>query len=447
MGLLNFFSGKMNLLIIALSLLMMVAVINLPFKAKPFGDNDIHRESKNAALFLKGKVGYDQLIISKAPGTIVYFTIPYLLASNDASDNQLWFYGVFFNFLIVTISLLMIYKSALILFSKEVGLLSFFLMVIFPIHCYYALSIIGETAAFFSFCLAIYGWAKIHQNDDEILGWIMMILGISFMILNRPNTLLILPIGFLFLGYFYFKQKHFFSKYGKKIALSLIISTAIGFASLEAAKVITGTKFGHTQQGALNYVLLQGRYQFRNEPTDFRFWDSNNRADSKDYQDWKKKFGELERDIVKNNKSYNEVYKGFIIPDYFKNPFLTIRQFVVKCFYGQMYFINSVKPSEFKLGPIQGVFGYWALILIINSINLLILIGVFKFLFTSKNNSQFWLFWAIIISLLLFHGLIYMEPRYMFPAKPALFIIGAAGLLKFNSLKNKVQKISEKLSL
>jgi 4-amino-4-deoxy-L-arabinose transferase-like glycosyltransferase len=446
MGLLNFFSGKINLLIIGLSVLMMVAVLNLPFKAKPFGDNDIHRESKNAALYLKGKVGYDQLIISKAPGTITYFAIPYLLAPSDATDDQLWYYGVFFNFLIVTLSLLMIFKSATNLFSKEVGLFSVLLMVVFPIHCYYALSIIGETAAFFSFCLAIYGWSKVQQNSDRKLAWILMIFGISFMILNRPNTLLILPIGFLFLGYFYFKRKDFFSKYGKKIVFSLLMSGVIGFASLETAKAITGTKFGHTQQGALNYVLLQGRYQFRNEPTDFRFWDNKNRADSKDYQDWKKKFGELENEIKSTNKSYDEAYKGFIIPDYFENPFLSVRQFVVKCFYGQMYFINSITPDNFKLASIKGPIAYWALILLINSINLLVVIGVFIFLFTSKNRDDYWLFWSIIISLLLFHGLTYMEPRYMFPAKPAFFILGAAGLYRLSFFKKNITKLAKRVT-
>lgn len=446
MGLLNFFSGKINLLIIGLSVLMMVAVLNLPFKAKPFGDNDIHRESKNAALYLKGKVGYDQLIISKAPGTIVYFAIPYLLAPSNATDDQLWYYGVFFNFLIVTLSLLMIYKSATNLFSKEVGLFSVLLMVVFPIHCYYALSIIGETAAFFSFCLAIYGWSKVQQNSDKKLGWILMVLGISFMILNRPNTLLILPIGFLFLGYFYFKRKEFFLKYGKKIVFSLLISGVIGFASLETAKAITGTKYHYTQQGALNYVLLQGRYQFRNEPTDFRFWDHTQRADSKDYKDWKKKFGELENLSKNNNIPLNDVYKSFIVNDFINNPFISVRQFFVKLFYGQVYIINSIKPQEFKLGIFQGSLAYWTLILVINSINVLITIGVFIFLFTSKSKSYYWLFWSIIISLLLFHGLSYMEPRYMFPAKPAFFILGAVGLYRLLFFRIKIDNLKKRIS-
>jgi len=444
MGWLNFFSNKVNVFFISLSNKTMVVAFNLPFKNKPFGHKNHHRGTKNAALYFKGKVSYDKLIISKAPGTIAYFTIPYLFAPSSATDDQLWYYGVFFNFLFITISLLLINKAATNLFSKEIGFLSVVLLIVFPLHSYYAMSIIGETAAFFSFCLALYGWSKVYQNPTKNKAWVLMILGISFMILNRPNTLLILPVGFLFLLYFYFKQKEFFINYGKKIAISLIISGAIGFSSLQMAKVINGSKYGHTQEGALNYVLLQGRYQFRNEPTDFRFWDNKNRADSKDYQEWKLKFGELERTIKQNNISYDKAYKDFIIPDYFKNPFLSARQFIVKCFYGQMYFINSIKPNNFKLGPLHGAVGYWSLLVLINSINLLVLIGVFIHLFTSKNNANYWLFWSIIVSLLLFHGLTYMEPRYMFPAKAAFCILGAAGLYRVSFFKKWIHKLTNK---
>ncbi len=49
----SFFTKRINLLIILISSLMMIAVLNLPFKAKPFGDATFHTEAKNLARYLK----------------------------------------------------------------------------------------------------------------------------------------------------------------------------------------------------------------------------------------------------------------------------------------------------------------------------------------------------------------------------------------------------------
>jgi len=137
---------------------MMLIVLTLPFKAKPFGDITFHEESKNLALFIKGKIPFEKVLITKAPGPILFYTPAYLLAPSDATDNQLWVYGVVFTSIIIIISLLLIFRIAISFFSKEVGLLSVLLFFIFPIHCYYSLGILAEAPAFFSLALAIYGW-------------------------------------------------------------------------------------------------------------------------------------------------------------------------------------------------------------------------------------------------------------------------------------------------
>ena len=49
----------------------------------------------------------------------------------------------------------------------------------------------------------------------------------------------------------------------------------------------------------------------------------------------------------------------------------------------------------------------------------------------------------LIVSLLIFHGLTYMEPRYMFPSRVALYLMSAAGLYQLQSIKNKVNFIAK----
>ncbi|WP_293872958.1 glycosyltransferase family 39 protein [Flavobacterium sp.] len=443
MNTVTFLTKRINLLIILTSALMMLIVLNLPFKAKPFGDDTFHVESKNLARYLKGDLSYDKVTITKAPGPIIFYTPAYFIASSKATDNQLWNYAVVFTFIIVTISLLLIFRIASSLFSKEVGLLAIALFFIFPIHCYYSLGILGEVPAFFSLTVALYGWTIVFQNPNKKRGWILLIFGLWFLILNRPNTMLILGLGFVIILYSFFKRKEFYKTYGKKLALTFCCVGILGFGVLQLAKAITGTKSNEDQQGLFYYVAHIGRFQFREEPTDFRFWDNDNRADSKDYQNWAKSGTELAVIMEKTHQSSNKVYRDFLINDALEHPFWFTRQFFVKCFYGHVYFINSVQPNAFHLGPLHGTTGYWFIILLINCINILLIFGAFVFLFKEKNLINYWLFWSIIIALLIFHGLTYIEPRYMFPARVALYIMSAAGLYSIGWFRNKVNFLAK----
>ena len=440
----SFSTKKINILIILISLVMMIVVLNLPFKAKPFGDDfSFHAQAKSLAAYLKGEVGSDEVYINKAPGPVIFYTPAYLLAPSKATDNQLWVYATIFTFIAVTISLLLIFRISSSLFSKEVGLLVILLFSVFPIHFYYSLGVLAEVPAFFSLSLALYGWSIVADIPNKKRGWILLVFGMTFLILNRPNTMLLLGLGFLILLYSFFKRKEFFKIYGKNLALTFCTVGLLSFGCLQLAKAVTGTKNVQDQEGLFYFVAHQGRFQLREEPTDFRFWDNDVRADSKDYQNWGKSGTELGVIMAKTNRTYSQVYKEFLINDALEHPLLFTRQFFVKCFYGHVYFINSVKPKDFHLGPVHGRIAYWAVILLINFVNLLVIIGAFIFLLKEKNLINYWLFWGVIVALLIFHGLTYMEPRYMFPARVALYIMSAAGLYRIKWVQHKVNFIAK----
>jgi len=442
MSKIDFSTKRLTLAIVVLSVILMLIVLNFPFKANPLGDITFHEESKNLALFLKGEIASDKVVITKAPGPILFYTLAYLLAPADATDDHLWAYGVVFTSIIVTISLLLIFRISTVFFSKEVGLLTVLLFFIFPIHCYYSLGILAEVPAFFSLALAIYGWSIAFREPTIKRGWILLVIGMWFLILNRPNAILLLGILFLVIVYSFFKNKIFYSTYGKKLAFTFLNVLIMGFGTLQLAKNINGVNSNGSQEMYFYYVALQGRFQFREEPTDFRFWESDNRPDSKDYQNWIKKGAELDIIVSTTGRSSTHVYRAFIINDIIDRPFLFIRQFLVRCFYGHINIISKVQPQQFALGPFQGAFGFWSFLLIINSINLLVLLGVALFLFQEKNLIQYWIFWGVWVALLIFHGLTYMEPRYIFPSKVALYSMSASGLYGIAWVKKIIDKIA-----
>jgi len=443
----DFSTKRMDWAIVLISALLMVFVLNLPFKANRFGDITFHEESKNLALFIKGEVAAEQVVVTRAPGPILFYTPAYLLARVDATDDELWIYGVVCTSILLVVSLLFIFRIGTAFFSKEVGLLSVLLFFGFPIHCYYALGILAEIPAFFSLALAIYGWSIAFYEPIIKRGWLLMALGLWLLILNRPNAILILGVLLLVIGYSFFRDKLFYEKYGKKLGITFLSVLILGMGTFQMVKTINGTKVNGSQESLFYSVALQGRFQFREEPTDLRFWESDNRPDSKDYQNWIQCGKELNASITKNSLPFIKVYRSFIINDMLAHPFYTTRQVLVRCFYGHINIISKVQPEDFKIGPFNGAFAFWIFILLINSINLLVLVGVSLFFIKEKNLIHFWIFWGIWIGLVVFHSLIYMEPRYIFPSKVALYIMSAAGLYRIFCIRKVIDKIAEYLFL
>lgn len=438
----DFSVKRVNLLIILLSAILMLMVLNFPFKANPLGDYTFHEESKNLALYLKGEVAADKVLITKAPGPILFYTPAYMLAPSDATDDQLWVYGVVMTSIGMTIGLLLVFRICVNFFSKEVGLLCILLFFVFPIHCYYSLGILAEIPAFFSLALAIYGWSMAFFEPIKKRGWIILTLGIWFLILNRPNAVLFLGVLFLVIVYSFFKKKSFYAIYGKKLGFTFMGIIVLGIGTMQLVKNINGMQSRGNQESYFYYVAHIGRFQFREEPTDFRFWESDNRPDSKDYQNWIKSGHALDKTIVETKRSYNEVYGSFLVNDILDHPFNSTKQFMIRCFYGHINIVSKVQPEQFNLGPFKGANGYWFFLLIVNSINLIILSGAIVFLVKEKNLIHYWIFWGITMALLVFHGLTYMEPRYVFPSRVALYSMSAMGLYRIRWIKIMVDKLS-----
>ena len=115
--------------------------------------------------------------------------------------------------------------------------------------------------------------------------------------------------------------------------LTFVTVGLLGLGALQLAKNITHNKAAGNQESLFYFVAHIGRFQFREEPLDLRFWESDNRPDSKDYQNWIKNGAKLDSVIVATNRSYNDVYQEFLINDAIAHPFWFTRQFFVKCLY------------------------------------------------------------------------------------------------------------------
>lgn len=421
--------GRAYIIIAVISVLMMLVVLNLPIKAKPFGDFVFHEETKKVALFVKGDLPADQVTVTWAPGPILFFAVPYILAPSDASDDTFWTYGVTWTGIFITLAMLLIFRTATQFFGKSVATLSILLFFIFPTHYYYSLGISGEAPAFFAMALLLYGWSRSWNLPAEWKGWAIMGSGFLLLILNRPNVMLFFGFVALVLLYTWFRNRPFFDTYARPMIITFAAVFIAGFGILKAASNLApGAE--SPQEGLFYYVAHQGRFQFREEPTDFRYWDNLKRGDSKDYQNWVRSTDSLHR-VVDSGQKYTAVYRNFVINDVMEHPMYVVQQFFVKAFYGHVFNINSVDPATFSMGPLKGPWGFSVLITAINLVNIMLIAGLFLFVFRSSSHLPYWPFYTAILSLVVFHSLMYMEPRYLFPSKPALYVLAAAGLYRF----------------
>lgn len=426
------------LVIVVLFLAVMLAVANLPFKVKPFGDITFHAEAKTLALFLKGQVPAELVAITKAPGPVLFFTPAYLLAPNDAPDETLWYFGVAMSTVLVCMAMVLVFKTVKKLFGLGIAWLTIALFAVFPIHCYYSLGIVAEVPAFFSLTLGLYGWILMTQNPSSRKALTYFILGFLGLLLNRPNAMLFLPLVVAVLGGAYIWRREYFKRYARPLLVSVAVIFVVGFGILSAAKSIS--RQGDSQDNLLYYVAHQGRFQFREEPLNFNFWDNDFRDGTPDYDNWKKSNAQLHQVMKAENRTYADVFRQWLIDDAVAHPFWFLRQSVIKAFYGHIYFINSVSPKEFKMGPFNGRSAYYSLLVAVNVVNLLILMGVAVYLLRDKIPGLTWPFWGIWVVLIAFHAVTYMEPRYLFPAKAALYPLSAAGLYQIGFVRRSFDR-------
>lgn len=400
-----------------------VGIANAPFKSKPFGDFDFHVEAKTIALFLWGQKNYDVISITKAPGPVLFYITPYFLAGPNASDNQYWLSGILWNGVFMTMALFLIRASCQNFGSERAANISVLLIFILPLQVYYSLGILAEGPAFLGCSLMVYGYSRIYAKKQRN-SWIIFGGGVLLLALARPNAILVLPLLLLFaLWERFIRKDDFFSKIWKKILVTLVVTSMMVMLVTVFVKELPNKRQTIKQEGYLGYVALIGRYQFREETWDWRFWDSDIRSDSKDYQHWKQKLSEL--NSPKEGKTIEQQYFNFLVQDILEHPLISIKQFFVRAIFGHTLQVSSVSKDKFGVGSLKGTWFYWLFHLSLNFLNLSLLIMSVLFLIRNGGFHKFGILVMPWAALVFFHGIIYMEQRYLFPARPMMIVLSS----------------------
>jgi hypothetical protein len=241
----------------------------------------------------------------------------------------------------------------------------------------------------------------------------------------RPNAFLTIPL--LWLLTFFIKGSlqttHF-----RSLRIGLVV---VGLAVLSSGflvKQLPNTRVTYYQDDYFAYVQHIGRFQYRTETWDWRYWDRTTRQGSRDFQDYETSGRQLRQLSSDSGKSVADVFGAWNWNDIIDHPVMTVKQSLLRVINGHLLQINSVTPEKFAKSGLNGELIYWVFHALLNFINMFIIALAVWLLFKYKYWKDYWILLAVLAAFFVFHGFVYMEQRYLFPCRVVYMFLAAVFL-------------------
>lgn len=384
-----------------------------PFKPKPFGDGEYHEGTLQLIQYIidgfQGNVRIDKGLF-----TLFYYLIPYSLGFIFHNDTVFYLFGVAFNSIITCWAVKYLFASFDVMgFSNRSKFWSLIVLNLFPIHVYYAMGILAESAAFFGVSLFVYAWLKITANTNSLKYYLLLSFSLLIMSGTRPN---LLPFLVLFFLYFLTLKKELKKK------MVFISSLGLMVVLLTLGEKILSTNDGAFKKDIFRKHLLWSRYELRDEPFNWVPQHGEKDVASSDYLNNLAKRAELDSICDANKWDKTAYYVNWVKNDIVQHPLLTLRQYSLKFFQSQSFIISPLIRSDKSDWIKYGVHIY------INSINyILIVVALCAMYLLVKTRKEklfypFLLLWGwSLIYVFVFHS----EQRYLFPVRPVLLFLFA----------------------
>jgi hypothetical protein len=268
-------------------------------------------------------------------------------------------------------SILLLRRAAEALGGRRAGHVAVVLALGSPFAAYYCQAVAAEVPAFVGVCLALYGFARWRGAEDdtgvrrfrhEAMVWI----GLSLFVLSRPNGVLLLGLSGLVGLWLWFRgaapdRPLALMSLRTTVVVVTMLATFLGVAS------VLGGRGGELRQGGyLTYVVFQGRFQYRSEPWDWRYWANESRADSEDYQAWLRESGALITRARQSGVPLDDLQRRWILDDWLSNPGINARAAAIRSLTLHLYRVNSAEPEDFRVGALPGWLVFMAFHLAVN---------------------------------------------------------------------------------
>ncbi len=430
-------SFRVNLFTAALVVAVLLSfwiVGSLPFAASQFGDIYFHEEAKALALFLHGAGPWSAIKISHAAGPVLFYTLPYLLVPAGSGGQAYWVAAYLCNLISILFATILVYRAACLLAKESAGRIAAILTLVSPFGVYYSFGVAAETPAYLGAAIFVYGWAR-HRTSEATCPWLACA-GLIILILNRPNAAPLAGVALLIAAVGWIRK----SLVPRRDAMFAFWCGLTSCLAISATYLLLAQQPGNaglrTQATNASDIQLQGSFQFRTEPWDWRNWGRVTRQGSRDYENWSNEREAILRRSTETGASFGKLERAWVMQDIVTHPFLRLRMTAVRILSMNIAIVNSTTPASFGFGPIQGWWVFLCFHILLNAIGIAPVLGSVWFLFQFWGRLlTYWPLWAPWISLLVFHALVYAEPRYLLPSRPELCIMAALALTRYRQLQ------------
>lgn len=404
------FVAKYPVLITAL---VCVVFYFLPFKPKLFGDGEYHKGTIQLIQYILN--GFQGTVrIDKGLFSLFYYLIPYSLGYVFHNDTVFYLLGVVFNMIVTCWGIKYLFASFdLMRFSNKTKFWVIIVLNLFPIHVYYAMGILAESAAFFGVSLFVYSWLKITANTNWAKYYLLLSFSLVVISGTRPN---LLPFLILFSLYFLTIKSEWRNKI---IFISSLVLMMLTLALVE--KKINNTD-GAFKKDIFRRHLLWSRFELRDDPWNWLPQDGQKEFATSDYLHNLEKRKELDSICEVQNLDKTIYYIDWVTNDIIQNPGLTLRQYGLKFFQSQTFVISPIMKYN------KSNFVKWSIHIYINTINYILVffsIAGIVILWREKKYQilmPLLLLWSwSLLYVFVFHS----EQRYMFPTRPVLLFLFA----------------------
>jgi hypothetical protein len=386
----------------------------LPFKPKPFGDGEYHEGTIQLIQYIINGFQGD-VRIDKGLFPLFYYLPPYSLAYVFHNDTVFYVFGIVFNCIISCWSIKYLFASFDLLgFSNMSKFWSVVILNLFPIHIYYAMGILAESAAFFGVSLFLYAWLKITKNNSNSVKNILC-LSFSLVIMSgtRPN---LLPFLLFFLVYF------LTLKIESKNKMIFILSLGLMMFTITLIEKNINTTDGAFKKDIFRKHLLWSRFELRDEPFNWLPQHGQGKFASSDYLHNLEKRKELDSICNADNLDKTTYYIKWVANDIISNPVLTLRQYGLKFFQSQAFIISPLMKSNKSNWMKYGIHIY------INAVNYILILFAIGSIFVLARKKKYQILLPLLLLWcwsLLYVFIFHSEQRYMFPMRPVLVFLFA----------------------
>jgi hypothetical protein len=429
-----------DLLLLALLAAACVLLLHAPFSPNRLGDLDFYQEARGLAGALRSGQGWEQVAISKAPGPVLFYALPFLALAPDASDARAWLAAVLASMGGTALAILLLRRTAARLAGRWAGRWTGLLALALPLPVYYSLGVLAEPPAFLGTALLLWGWVNLRAEGAAgrvtAVSGAWAAAGLCLLVLCRPNAVLVLPLALLAaLRLGWRRRADAEAPVRRRLAVATATLVAAVLAVLVGVHVLLprlpGRRAGLRQGAYLGYVLLQGRFQYRHEPWNWTYWDQD-RAGTPDYDQWLATQRALEAEAAAAGLSVDRLRRRWVLRDTVGHPWLTLRMAAVRALTLHLLVVHSARPEAFALGPLPGALVYALAHVLVNGLFWGILgCACFGLWQRRAELAALWPLPAVWLALFLFSAFTYAEPRYLFPAQPCVLVLAGCGLACF----------------